>query len=130
MSPRGGPACKSMPPLALGQGECQPRVGSRRAADPLRGSTRGPTDRVGGRSPPHQAERARICPMDASALSKLLSPEGWALLGTLPEYHPDAAMAISERLRTEGFDTELVAAALTQSRLRAKAREKLGEFAE
>lgn len=68
--------------------------------------------------------------MDASGLSKLLSPEGWALLGTLPEYHPDAAMAISERLRAAGFDTELVAAALTQSRLRAKAREKLGDFAD
>ncbi|NLF04017.1 MAG: class I SAM-dependent methyltransferase [Actinomycetales bacterium] len=68
--------------------------------------------------------------MDASALSKLLSPEGWALLGVLPPYHPDAAMAISERLRGEGFDTELVAAALTQSRLRAKAHEKFGDFAE
>jgi len=68
--------------------------------------------------------------MDASALSKLLSPQGWALLGVLPPYHPDAAMAISERLRSEGFDTDLVAAALTQSRLRAKAREKFGDFAD
>ena len=68
--------------------------------------------------------------MDASALSKLLSPQGWALLGALPPYHPDAAMAISERLRAEGFDTELVAAALTQSRLRAKAHEKFGDFAD
>lgn len=68
--------------------------------------------------------------MDASALSKLLSPEGWALLGVLPPYHPDAAMAISERLRSEGFDTDLVAAALTQSRLRAKAHEKFGDFAD
>jgi len=68
--------------------------------------------------------------MDASALSKLLSPEGWALLGVLPPYHPDAAMAISERLRGEGFDTELIAAALTQSRLRAKAHEKFADFAE
>ena len=68
--------------------------------------------------------------MDASGLSKLLSPQGWALLGALPPYHPDAAMAISERLRSEGFDAELVAAALTQSRLRAKAREKFGDFAD
>lgn len=68
--------------------------------------------------------------MDASGLSKLLSPRGWALLGALPPYHPDAAMAISERLRSEGFDAELVAAALTQSRLRAKAREKFGDFAD
>lgn len=68
--------------------------------------------------------------MEATALSKLLSPQGWALLGMLPPYRAETAMRISERLRSEGFDPELVAAALTQSRLRAEAREKLGDFAE
>ena len=68
--------------------------------------------------------------MDASRLSKLLSPQGWALLRAPPPYHPDTAMAISERLRSEGFDVDLVAAALTQSRLRAKAHEKFGDFAD
>jgi len=68
--------------------------------------------------------------MDAAGLAKLLSPEGWALLSALPPYDADAAMALSERLRRDGFDADLVAAALTQSRLRAKAHDKLGEFAD
>lgn len=63
-------------------------------------------------------------------LAQLLSPEGWALLSALPPYDPDRAMALSERLRREGVDPDLVAAALTQSRLRAKAQDKLGEFAD
>ena len=68
--------------------------------------------------------------MDAAGLTRLLSPEGWALLGALPPYDESRTLAISERLRREGLDPELVAAALTQSRLRAKAREKLGTFAD
>lgn len=68
--------------------------------------------------------------MDASGLAKLLSPEGWALLSALPPYDERQAMALSERLRKDGFDADLVAAALTQSRLRAKAHDKLGEFAD
>lgn len=68
--------------------------------------------------------------MDASGLAKLLSPEGWALLSALPPYDERHAMALSERLRRDGFDADLVAAALTQSRLRAKAHDKLGEFAD
>lgn len=68
--------------------------------------------------------------MDASALSKLLSPAGWALLGTLPPYDQSRTMAISERLRARGIDPELVAAALTQSRLRAKAHAKFSDFAD
>jgi len=68
--------------------------------------------------------------VDASALGKLLSPDGWALLGTLPPYDESRTMAISERLRAGGFDPELVAAALTQSRLRARARAKFADFAD
>lgn len=68
--------------------------------------------------------------MDQSGLAKLLSPEGWALLSALPPYDEKLAMVLSERLRRDGFDADLVAAALTQSRLRAKAHAKLGEFAE
>lgn len=68
--------------------------------------------------------------MDASGLAKLLSPEGWALLSALPPYDEQRAMALSEKLRKEGFDADLVAAALTQSRLRARAHDKLGEFAD
>jgi len=68
--------------------------------------------------------------MDAAAVTLLLSPEGWALLGALPPYDESRTLAISERLRREGLDPELVAAALTQSRLRAKAHDKLGAFAD
>lgn len=68
--------------------------------------------------------------MDESGLAKLLSPTGWALLSALPPYDEDQAMALSERLRREGHDADLVAAALTQSRLRARAHAKLGEFAD
>ncbi|MFI2754288.1 SAM-dependent methyltransferase [Cellulomonas sp. P22] len=68
--------------------------------------------------------------MDAAGLAKLLSPTGWALLSALPPYDEQRTMALSERLRREGLDPELVAAALTQSRLRAKAHAKFGEFAD
>ncbi|PFG42263.1 hypothetical protein ATJ88_0920 [Isoptericola jiangsuensis] len=68
--------------------------------------------------------------MDSSSLAKLLSPEGWALVNALPPYDESRAMALATRLRAEGVDPDLAAAALTQSRLRAKARAKLGPFAE
>lgn len=68
--------------------------------------------------------------MDATALSKLLSPAGWSLLSTLPEYDEHQVMVLSEGLRAKGVDPELVAAALTQSRLRAAAHAKFGPFAD
>lgn len=68
--------------------------------------------------------------MDAESLHRLLSPEGWALLGALPPYDPAHTLAISERLRREGIDPTLVAAALTQSQLRAAARPKFDAFAD
>ncbi len=68
--------------------------------------------------------------VDAETLSLLLSPEGWALLSALPPYDEARAMALSERLRKEGLDPRLVAGALTQSRLRAKAHAKFADFAE
>lgn len=68
--------------------------------------------------------------MDADGLSRLLAPEGWALLSALPPYDERLAMPLGERLRAEGLHPSLVAAALTQSRLRAKAHAKLGDFAD
>ncbi|WP_372594850.1 SAM-dependent methyltransferase, partial [Actinotalea sp.] len=68
--------------------------------------------------------------MDPAALSLLLSPAGWALLGALPPYDEKLALVLGERMRREGIDPVLASAALTQSRLRAKAREKFGEFAD
>lgn len=63
-------------------------------------------------------------------MRSLLTPDGWALLESLPEYDDGSAMAIGERLRAQGHDAGLVAAALTQSRLRQRARGKLGPFAD
>ncbi|WP_456845901.1 THUMP-like domain-containing protein [Cellulomonas sp. P5_C6] len=68
--------------------------------------------------------------MDRDGIAQLLSPAGWALLSALPPYDESRTMALSERLRDEGIDPALVAAALTQSRLRAKAAAKFGTFAD
>ena len=67
--------------------------------------------------------------MDLAAVKKLISGEGWGLLQSLPPYDESSAMALGEGLRVAGFDADLVAAALTQSRLRAKGRAKFGDFA-
>ena len=67
--------------------------------------------------------------MDLEGLSTLLTPHGWALLDGLPPYRDDTAMSVAERLRSEGADPVLVSAALTQARLRARARGKFGDFA-
>jgi hypothetical protein len=68
--------------------------------------------------------------VDLEGLSALLTPEGWALLEGLPPYREETAMGLAERLRSDGLDPALVAAALTQSRLRARARAKFGPFAD
>ncbi|MFQ6483436.1 THUMP-like domain-containing protein [Brachybacterium epidermidis] len=63
------------------------------------------------------------------ALEPLLRPEGWTLLNTLPPYREKDALRLGATLREAGHDPALVSAALTQSRLRARATEKFGEFA-
>lgn len=68
--------------------------------------------------------------MDDAALTKLLQPEGWGLLNAMPPYEEKLAMAMSGSLRDKGVDPDLVAAVLTQSRLRTRGREKFGEFAD
>ncbi|MBD8080476.1 class I SAM-dependent methyltransferase [Cellulosimicrobium arenosum] len=68
--------------------------------------------------------------MDSAALTKLLSPEGWTLLGALPPYDERQALVLGAGLRAKGVDPELAAAALTQSRLRSVARAKFGDFAD
>ncbi|NUU18119.1 SAM-dependent methyltransferase [Cellulomonas humilata] len=68
--------------------------------------------------------------MDREGIAQLLSPAGWALLSALPPYDESRTLALSERMRDEGIDPALVAAALTQSRLRAKAAAKFGTFAD
>jgi hypothetical protein len=60
----------------------------------------------------------------------LVERDGWELLASLPAYDPDAELALQTRLREAGYAPELVAAALLQSRLRARARDKFGPFAD
>ncbi len=67
--------------------------------------------------------------MDLEGISALLTQQGWALLESLPPYDEAGAMSLGERLRAAGHPPALVAAALTQSRLRAAARDKFGPFA-
>ncbi|GGM12744.1 SAM-dependent methyltransferase [Promicromonospora citrea] len=68
--------------------------------------------------------------MDAAILSKLLTPEGWTLLGSLPPYDERQAMKTVTSLRDRGVAPDLAAAVVTQSRLRARARAKFGDFAD
>ena len=64
-----------------------------------------------------------------AGLAALLSPAGWALLASLPPYDAGGTMALGERLRGRGHEPALVAAAMTQQRLRARAAAKFGPFA-
>ncbi|SDN27857.1 Methyltransferase domain-containing protein [Actinomyces ruminicola] len=67
--------------------------------------------------------------MDGFDLAPLLTPDGWRLLESLPPYDPGQALALGESLRREGHSPALVAAALTQQRLRQRAAAKFGPFA-
>lgn len=67
--------------------------------------------------------------MNAADLAPLLTPEGWALLSSLPPYREDEALALGTSLREQGHAPDLVAAALTQQRLRSRATAKFGPFA-
>src|ERR671921_1314339 len=113
---RGSGRCsRSAPPSGRCQGESRAPVSTR--------STRVPT-------PGRQARRGTMRPVDLAGMRSLLTPEGWALLEALPPYDERAAFGLGERLRAEGHDPALVAAALTQARLRARGRDKLGPFAD
>jgi hypothetical protein len=69
--------------------------------------------------------------METSELVELLSPEGLRLLDSLPRYETtdDVVRSVAE-LRKAGHSPGLVAAVLSQSKLRAKAASKFGPFAE
>lgn len=68
--------------------------------------------------------------MDTAELLQVLSAEGLRLLDSLPAYgsKDDLLRTVSD-LRQAGHSPELVAAVLTQSKLRAKAVGKFGPFA-
>jgi hypothetical protein len=69
--------------------------------------------------------------VERAELVELLSPEGLDLLDALPAWtsRSDVVRTVAD-LRRQGHSPGLVAAVLTQSRLRARARAKFGEFAD
>lgn len=68
--------------------------------------------------------------MDAAAARLATSPEVLALAASMPPYDAGGALTLTQQLRARGADADVVAAAMTQSRLRAAARAKFGPFAE
>ncbi|MCU1438578.1 MAG: SAM-dependent methyltransferase [Naasia sp.] len=68
--------------------------------------------------------------MDDSGVLALLSAEGLRLLDEVPAYRSGAdVLRVSGNLRKAGHPPDLIAAVLTQARLRERARTKFGEFA-
>lgn len=67
---------------------------------------------------------------DADLLARLTEGEGAELLASLPPYDEAGTLGLGTRLRAQGHDPALVAAALTQSRLRAAASGRLGPLAD
>ncbi|QDO87937.1 class I SAM-dependent methyltransferase [Ornithinimicrobium ciconiae] len=65
--------------------------------------------------------------MDLQTVTALREPSAWALLQSLPEYDEGSALALTTRLRSAGHDPALVAAVLTQSRLRLRGQVKFGD---
>ncbi len=68
--------------------------------------------------------------MDVGTVRTLGSPEGRAILRSLPPYDEGAVMRLGDQLRRDGHSPEFVAALLTQQRLQARAVAKFGEFAD
>lgn len=67
--------------------------------------------------------------MDADAARLATSPAALALLDALPPYVASESLARSQHLRAQGVPPEVVSVVLTQSRLRAAAHAKFGDFA-
>lgn len=67
--------------------------------------------------------------MDEATADLLVSEQGLSLLESLPRYDERSSLGLGERLRAQGADPRLVAAALTQSQLRARGESKLGDLA-
>ncbi len=68
--------------------------------------------------------------MASENIADILTPEGWELLNSLGPYTEADSLRLTDQLRKAGHSPGVVAAALTQSRLRAKASAKFGPFAE
>lgn len=69
--------------------------------------------------------------MDLAELTALLTPEGLRLVDDLGAIDGTTAVAAAvTRLRASGLSPDLVSAAVGQARLRTRARQKFGEFAD
>ena len=66
--------------------------------------------------------------VEVTEVEALLTPGAQELLAALPTYDEATALATGHRLRVAGHDPALVAAVLTQSRLRSKARGRWGDI--
>ena len=75
------------------------------------------------------ARRETMGVMDPAEARMAVSAECRALTDAIGEYDAKAALSVGQRLRSEGVAPDVVAAALTQARLRAAGRAKFGEFA-
>jgi hypothetical protein len=79
-------------------------------------------------SPPSHLGKFAL--VERSELRELLTPDGLRLLDSLPDYSNKADIVrIVTGLRGAGHSPALVAAVLTQAKLRAKAVSKFGDFA-
>lgn len=67
--------------------------------------------------------------MDPTTARLITGADGLSLIDSLPPYSESDALTLGAQLRKAGADGATVAAAMTQSRLRAAARPKFGEFA-
>ncbi len=69
--------------------------------------------------------------MESAELRELLTPEGVALLDSLPAYTSTTdVLKMVAKLRKDGNSASLVATVLTQAKLRGKAVTKFGDFSE
>ncbi len=68
--------------------------------------------------------------MDLDAARLATSPATLSLLASMPPYNPASALSLASQLRSGEASPEVVAAAMTQSRLRAAATAKFGPFAQ
>ncbi|MCC9195843.1 class I SAM-dependent methyltransferase [Arthrobacter sp. zg-Y820] len=68
--------------------------------------------------------------MPDTSLAHVLTSEGWELLNSLGPYLESESFKLNNDLRKAGHSPEVVAAVLTQAKLRMKARGKFGPFAE
>jgi len=71
----------------------------------------------------------RLEPMDRSEFAKLFTTEALALLNAIGDLDAKAdVLKLVSALRAEGYDPGLVAAVLSQAKLRRRARKKFGDF--